>query len=171
MRDFLSNLVTRSFTDRPAIQPRMPSLFEPTAIEFLDQPPAFTPTIAAPETIASPNVPPSVSRLSPMRKGRLKTSKVTVPAASISDEKKDAEHKEYFSEASSEPRPIQSRGREVFSLVERPSSASPPVIRVTIGRVEVRAVQSPAPTPKPGKPPLPKLSLQEYLHKRERGSR
>ena len=181
MSDFLSNLIARSFTDTPVIQPRVPSLFEPTAIEFVDEPQAFTPTTAATETIASPNVPPPVSRSSPgqrpsgqtegLRKRRLETSKVIVPVDSFSDEEKDAEHKEYVSEASSEPRPTQSRGRKVFSLVEKPSSTSPPIIRVTIGRVEVRAVQSPAPTLKPAKPPLPKLSLQEYLHKRERGSR
>jgi hypothetical protein len=169
--DFLSNQIARSLTDTPAIQPRVPSLFEPTAIEFLDEPPAFTPTIAATETIASPNVPPSVLRSLPMPKGRLETSKVIGPVDSISDEEKDAERKEHVPEASSEPRPIQPRSREVFSLVERPSSASPPIIRVTIGRVEVRAVQSPAPAPKSAKPPLPKLSLQEYLHKRKRGSR
>jgi hypothetical protein len=179
--DFLSNLIARSFTDTAVIQPRVPSLFEPTAIEFLDEPQALTPTTAKPETIAHPNVPPSVSRSSPiqrpsgrtegMRKRRLETSKVIVPVDSFRDEEKDADHKEHASEASSEPRPIQSRGRKVFSLVEKPSSTSPPIIRVTIGRVEVRAIQSSAPMPKAAKPPLPKLSLQEYLRKRERGSR
>jgi hypothetical protein len=180
--DFLSNLIARSFADEPVIQPRVPSLFEPTATEFLDEPQPFTPTIAAAtETIASPDVPPPVSRSSPMkrpsgqteaiRKRSLETSKVIVPVDSSRDEGKDAEHKEHVSEASSKPRSIRSRGRKVFSLVEKPSPTSPPIIRVTIGRIEVRAVQSPTPTPKPAKPPLPKLSLQEYLHKRERGSR
>lgn len=180
MSDFLSNLITRSFTDEPVIQPRVPSLFEPTAIEFLDEAKLFTPTTAAAtETIESPEAPPPVSRSLPMkrpsgpmeamRKRRLETTKVIVPVDSSRDEEKDADYKKHVSEASSEPGPIQSRGRKVYSRVEKRSSTSPPVIRVTIGRIEVRAVQSPAPTPKPAKPPLPKLSLQEYLHKRERG--
>jgi hypothetical protein len=179
--DFLSNLIARSFTDTPVIQPRVPSLFEPTAIEFVDEPRAFTPTTTATETIASPTVPPPVSRSSPLqrpseqteaiRERRLETSKVIVPVDSFRDEEKDANHKKHSSEASSELPPIQSRSPKAFSLVEQRSSTSPPIIRVTIGRVEVRAVQSSAPTPKTAKPPLPKLSLQEYLRKRERGSR
>jgi hypothetical protein len=179
--NFLSNLIARSFTDTAVIQPRLPSLFEPTAIEFVDEPRAFTPTTTATETIASPTAPPPVSRSSPMqrltgqteatRKPRLETSKVIVPVDSFRDEEKDADHKEHASEASSEPRPIQSRSPKVFSLVEQRSSTSPQIIRVTIGRVEVRAIQAPAPMPRPKKPSQPKLSLQEYLHKRERGSR
>jgi hypothetical protein len=38
-----------------------------------------------------------------------------------------------------------------------------PVVRVTIGRIEVRAVHQSAPVPKPAKPALPKLSLDDYL--------
>jgi hypothetical protein len=177
--DFFSNLIARSFTDTAVIQPRVPSLFEPTVTEFVDQPQAFTTTIAAPETIPSPNVPPPVSRsvqgpigqTEAIRGRSLETSKVIVPMNSFRDEDNAVEHKEQLSKASSEPRPIQSRHGETFSLVEKPSSTSPPIVRVTIGRIEVRAVQSPAPTPKPAKPPPePKLSLQEYLHKRERGT-
>jgi hypothetical protein len=39
----------------------------------------------------------------------------------------------------------------------------PPVIRVTIGRVEVRAVTPPLPAVEPSPPPAPKLSLDEFL--------
>jgi hypothetical protein len=166
--DFLSNLIARSFTDTPVIQPRLPSLFEPTAIEFVDEPQAFIPPVAATGTIASETVSPPVSRSSPMQRPNGQTGAIRERRL---DEEKDSEDKERLSEASSEPRPIQPRSRKVGSLVEKASSTSPPIIRVTIGRVEVRAVQSPAPTPKSAKPPLPKLSLQEYLNKRERGSR
>jgi hypothetical protein len=185
MSEFLSNLITRSFTDEPVIQPRVPSLFEPAAIEFLDEPQPFTPaTDAATESFESSKMLPPVSRSAPTkqssgpvgaRKRRLeKNSKVIVPVDSSRDEGKDADHNRHIFEASSESGPIQSQGRKVFSRVEKPSSTSPPIVRVSIGRIEVRAVQSPAATPKPAKPPKPppepKLSLQEYLYKRERGT-
>jgi hypothetical protein len=49
------------------------------------------------------------------------------------------------------------------------SEASAPVIRVTIGRIDVRAVNAPAPPAQRATPPAPKLSLEEYL--RSRGGR
>jgi hypothetical protein len=45
-----------------------------------------------------------------------------------------------------------------------------PVIHVTIGRVEVRAVQ-PQPAPLRPAPPGPKLTLEEYLRQRDKGER
>src|SRR5215831_18681931 len=57
MSDFLSNLIARSFTDAPAIRPRVPSLFETQAGEFLDEPQSPTPAIAAHETIAPRTAP------------------------------------------------------------------------------------------------------------------
>lgn len=41
-----------------------------------------------------------------------------------------------------------------------------PIVRVTIGRVDVRAVKAPAPHPRRETPPAPKLSLEEYLRSR-----
>jgi hypothetical protein len=54
------------------------------------------------------------------------------------------------------------------------NDASPlPVIRVTIGRIEVRAVFPPAATPPTParKPPAGTLSLEEYLKQRSEGKR
>jgi hypothetical protein len=52
------------------------------------------------------------------------------------------------------------------------ASASEPVIRVTIGRIDVRAVMPfPAPAPRPAAPAAPPPSLEEYLRKRSRGER
>jgi hypothetical protein len=42
-------------------------------------------------------------------------------------------------------------------------SAEPPIIRVTIGRIEVRAAAPPAPPLETVAPPKPKMSLDEYL--------
>jgi hypothetical protein len=43
-----------------------------------------------------------------------------------------------------------------------------PVVRVTIGRIEVRAVAPPAPAPR-AKPPGPRLTLESYLRARSEG--
>ncbi len=47
----------------------------------------------------------------------------------------------------------------------------PPRITVHIGRVEVRAVSSPPPSRLRSQPPAPKLGLDEYLRRREGGTR
>lgn len=48
--------------------------------------------------------------------------------------------------------------------------APPPTIHVHIGRITVRAVQAAQPKPKPAPAPAEKLSLDEYLKSRARGS-
>lgn len=61
------------------------------------------------------------------------------------------------------------------SLQNTPSSESPsaaPTIRVNIGRIEVRAVTPPNPTPRPKRAAAaPRLSLDEYLKQRSGGQR
>ena len=51
-------------------------------------------------------------------------------------------------------------------------ASTAPVIRVTIGRIEVRAAAPPAPAPRPAAPPSgPRLSLDAYLERRGGGGR
>jgi hypothetical protein len=219
MSEFLSNLIARSFSDAPVIQPRRPSLFETAADEFAREAQSSTPPGPLPETTASTSVPQSASRSSPIReiatadltanasdrretvprlkpgervtedapaiahaprpklqtvevkKVKLETNKVTVPTDSFADAKKDAGRKTPPSQAFSEPRLVHPERRKDFSPAEQRSSTSAPVIRVTIGRVEVRALHSPAPAPKLAKPAPPKLSLEDYLQQRKKGSR
>jgi hypothetical protein len=67
----------------------------------------------------------------------------------------------------------QERARAVLGRREKTlsgPSSSPPAVRVTIGRVEVRAVQPPAPPP-PSAPRGPALSLDDYLKQRSEGLR
>jgi hypothetical protein len=188
--DFLSNLIARSFADAPAIRPRVPSLFEPTATEFFDEPElsASLPEseslpaeqVAAGKTpskksrplaqehrlrVDAPDretVPPLVSR----EKGKL-----IVPSTSSVSDQDHSDSAKHASEAFSETRSLQSSRHERSTPVERRASKSAPIIRVTIGRVEVRAVHPPAANPKPAKPATPKLSLDDYLRKRARGFR
>jgi hypothetical protein len=54
----------------------------------------------------------------------------------------------------------------------RTRQEEPPTVRVTIGRVDVRAVtpeQPPEPKPKPR--PAPRMSLDEYLSRERRSAR
>lgn len=54
--------------------------------------------------------------------------------------------------------------------VENAFSRDEPKIRVTIGRIEVRAVSPPAPPPRRTKQPTPKMSLDDYLRSRNGGT-
>lgn len=74
------------------------------------------------------------------------------------------------------PKPIIAQARQNLSSNETSSTDNqspivPPTIRVTIGRVEVRAVMPPAPQAKPRAMHAPKLSLDDYLRTRNGGKR
>jgi hypothetical protein len=101
----------------------------------------------------------------------VKTKRIIVPVSSFRAEEKETEKKERLVQAFSEPRQLHSRRRKDFSSVEPPSSTSPPIIRVTIGRVEVRAIHPPPSAPTPAKPTPPKISLEDYLQERQGSSR
>jgi hypothetical protein len=54
--------------------------------------------------------------------------------------------------------------------VQSPVSESPPIINVTIGRIEVRARAAASNTPRRSEPPAkPLMSLDEYLRRRTKG--
>jgi len=64
--------------------------------------------------------------------------------------------------------------REIERAVELPNEprTEAPIVRVTIGRIEVRAVPAPAtPARKPSRASEPKLTLDAYLKSRKEGSR
>jgi hypothetical protein len=221
MSDFLSSLIARSYTDAPVIQPRVPSLFETTPDEFLDEPQPSTPAIGARETItptsapalvpkssaiqetattkpianvsaaraeerrSKPKEPPDQNapaiaeppqlRAHPVRvkKLELETKKLevernelTVPVHSVRDGSKRPQ-----SEVFSERPPVQSRRRKDFLPIQQRSPNASPIIHVTIGRVEVRAIHPAAPQSTPAKPAPPRISLEDYLRKRERSAR
>jgi hypothetical protein len=59
---------------------------------------------------------------------------------------------------------------QIAKPAEPTEPTEPPVIKVTIGRIEVRAVTPPAPIPQQRvKQPSPVLSLDEYLRLRNGG--
>jgi len=242
MSDFFTNLIARSFAAPPAIQPRLPSLFEsteiistpadpipspsheprvahattpPTSVASVP-PPASKLETAAPLTTASPAVPfvaprkttetelpaPPTSVFS-LRTNRETSSRAvtsernssTVSSTPTSDHASSAvtasppPHDPSVPRPASAPRaltaspgrtpvarskgtiisPRQTRTPRQF---EHPVSDSTPTIHVTIGRVEVRAVPAPLPTPQPARRAAPpKLSLADYLQNRHGGAR
>jgi hypothetical protein len=200
MSDFLSNLVIRSFTDAPVIQPRVPSLFEPAAVECFDEMQSSAPVVEVRETIAHANAPGSVSKSWPdseagitkpvtevsdasdtlpegyqpkpdMRAQQSTPVKITVPLNAFRDWEKDPDNKKPVPEVFSEPPPVGPPRRKDFLPLEHRFSSAP-IIRVTIGRVEVRAVQqSEQPRPTQREKPQPGLTLEEYLLQRRQGKR
>jgi hypothetical protein len=219
MKDFLANLIARSFADTPAIQPRVPSRFESAAADPFTEVQSSAPTTApvaskpsanSPEilkaalassqptiaqqpanatdpvaeerqfqtdaaghehTVTTPSPRPSGARAG-VRGFEFETKDHVTPAISSPDrENHGSSSKKQLPQTFSEPRAVHSKRRNSFPSFEPRSSTSAPIIHVTIGRVEVRAIQSAAPTPKSAKPAPPKLSLDDYLHQREGGSR
>ena len=188
MSDFLSSLLKRSFTDAPMIRPRVPSLFEPTSVNISEGQQSSTPARISESSsvqeigIAKPIAP--VNGIAEEQLSKTVASRPKAVAAETSRERKrivvpvTLSHGEEGHPTNTREifEPFSERGdsrlpRRDFSAVDQRSSNSAPTIRVTIGRVEVRAVQSPPPRPKQAKPEPPKLSLEEYLRKRAGGSR
>jgi hypothetical protein len=65
------------------------------------------------------------------------------------------------------------RPRSVHAAANaRATSAEPPVVRISIGRIEVRVAQPPAAAPRqPAVQPRPGMSLERYLQRREGDAR
>ena len=66
------------------------------------------------------------------------------------------------------------RARGIERTVDLPNepTSEAPIVRVTIGRIEVRAVPAPAaPARKPSRASGPKLTLDAYLKSRKEGTR
>ena len=189
MNNFLSNLIERSFTDAPVIRPRVPSLFEPTPVDFSDEQQSSTSApvseLSPVQKIATVNSIASVTDIAEEHLSKPAASRPkAVPAETLPERKHlivplafsrgEQDHSTSTSEVFEnffKTRASRSVRRKDFSPVDQRSSKLPSIIRVTIGRVEVRAVQSPAPGPKQAKPRPPKLSLEDYLRKRSGGSR
>jgi hypothetical protein len=105
------------------------------------------------------------------KKLELERDEVIAPVDSLRAREKEGDNKTGVAEVFPDRGRIQFRRRKDLSAIEQRSSTSAPVIRVTIGRVEVRAIHPTAPAPKPAKATPQKLSLEDYLHKREGGVR
>lgn len=69
-----------------------------------------------------------------------------------------------------EPRHVPRRERQAAAReAQRERAQAAPTINVTIGRVEVRATQAPAPAPRRAETATPRMSLDDYLRRRRNG--
>lgn len=69
-----------------------------------------------------------------------------------------------------EPRHVARRERQATAREAQKERAQvAPTINVTIGRVEVRATQAPAPAPRRAETAAPRMSLDDYLRRRRNG--
>ena len=96
--------------------------------------------------------------------------KTVVSSSAAIGQKKQGDIKPLQSFQQSSERPA-FQPRQQNSLLPNEPRPAATVINVTIGRVEVRAIQCAEPARKPAKPAPPKLSLDDYLQKRDGGAR
>jgi hypothetical protein len=124
---------------------------------------------ASPDAHAGSVIPRSAAAAEPAP--RVETN-VPTPGRAVSEPSRET-----FTSTSESPRAVIVRPQVKTVVQAAPiehapvapqAPATPPVIRVTIGRVEVRAVQTPAPIPSKKKNEPPKMSLEEYLKGRTR---
>jgi len=194
MNDYLTNLIARSLNRAPEIQPRLPSVFEPSAL-VSDQPgiepkphaghstdDAMTldqrkPRQSSTRRQDAPIIqPPSGQGTASQHETNLnidrdtrKSSPTPLPESRrSSSELIHAVQPKYTVRSPMRPPHETSAGK---SLQHTNTAHPAPVIRVTIGRIDVRAVLPPAQPPRQTTPARPKLTLDEYLKQRNGGRR
>lgn len=212
MNEYLINLIARSLDRAPAIQPRVPSVFEPSdlgseqssgdasnptgrhsAADVLTpaQYKPGEPLVQRRRSVLEPYTEVTGMRRPPDNAPVIQPSRGQVIA---SGHETDLSTERGISEAS--PRPLSESPRSSSELIHatqpRPPVRSPvmpthdlsvgrslqhanttpaPLIRVTIGRIDVRAVLPPAQLPRRTASTKPKLTLDEYLKQRNGGRR
>ena len=166
MADFLTNLASRTLGVMPVAQPVVASRFAPTTTEVVTTNPS--------NDFSRPGPPNTSEAVTTNRSNDFSRSRVVTPPDSSREVGTSQERTEMMKE------PIGSRGRSKLSDDERKSAfdadgkAEAPTIRVTIGRIEVRAKQAAGQNVAPRAArarPRPALSLDDYLKQRAGGRR
>ena len=192
MSDFLTNLAARSVGRAATIQPRLPSLFEPLA----DEPSTRAELPHDPHAGQSRDSPTAATfptsygeEASPAQRSRSQPAPHTSPGE-IADVPPLFDESAIGLSRNTAPASLQSQAiKHPGNTVTRAEPLKPaipaqilwqpvksktaPTIQVTIGRIEVRAVQQSQPTPRPAirETPQPRLTLDEYLLQRRQGKR
>ena len=185
MSDFLTNLAARSVGRAATIQPRLPSLFEPladeasTSVELPHDPHAeqsrdSRTAVTFPISHGEEASPAQRSRSQPAPHASHAGIEEVPPlfeetAIGLSGNTPPAPRRE---KTVSRAKPL--KPAIPAQILPQPvKSKIAPTIQVTIGRIEVRAVQQSQPAPRPAKreKPQPRLTLDEYLLQRRQGKR
>jgi hypothetical protein len=210
MNDYLINLIARSLDRAPVIQPRVPSVFEPSDLG-LEQSSGDASNPTGKDSAADvltpaqrkPGEPLAQRRRSVLEPHTAVTGMRRPPDNALAiqpsrGQVRASEHETHLSTdrgiSEASPRPLSESPRSSSELIHatqpRPPVRSPvmpthelsvgtslqpanmtpaPVIRVTIGRIDVRAVLPPAQPPRRITSTRPKLTLDEYLKQRNGG--
>jgi hypothetical protein len=194
MTDHLTRLAARALGHTGVIHPRVPSRFEAAGgfelEEHLEHDAPATavpdrPSVVAPEPAGrqferaahvAATTPPRVTRLSPAaavaataspaargrtRDGLATGLEPTAPQPTAAHQREGAGGERRLETDPSRPAVI----------VELPARGEAPSVRVTIGRVEVRAVTPPPARPASARQRPPRLTLDEYVRLRDEGKR
>jgi hypothetical protein len=210
MNDYLINLIARSLDHAPAIQPRVPSVFEPSELGS-EQSSVDASNPTGRRSAADAMTPAQRKSSEPLAQRR---RSVLEPHTAMTDMRRPPNnapviqpsrgqviasgHETHLSTnrgiSEASPRPLSESPRSsselTYATQPRPtvwSSGMPahelsvdkslqhtntppaPLIRVTIGRIDVRAVLPPAQPPRRTTSTRPKLTLDEYLKQRNGG--
>ena len=210
MNDYLINLIARSLDRASVIQPRVPSVFEPSELGS-EQSSVDASTPTGRRSAADVMTPAQRTSSEPLAQRR---RSVLEPHTSVTDMRRPPDnapiiqpsrgqviasgHETHvstnrsiseasprpFSESprssrelihSTQPRPtVWSSGMPTHELsvgksLQHTNTTPAPLIRVTIGRIDVRAVLPPTQPPRRTTSTRPKLTLDEYLKQRNGG--
>jgi hypothetical protein len=145
---------TRTMTTEVAVHRRVTTQREAAIVETPVRRPS---TVAPPDARAAmpaPSAPPSDSR----RTGEIAPAVHAVPATS----------RKPVDRTASMPAIVRRRRRDSAPSDTTVPSAERPVIQVTIGRIDVRAVTAPERAVRPAAPAAPSLTLDQYLEQSRR---
>jgi hypothetical protein len=190
-------LVVPRFASTPVVE--IASEVESSPLERRDQQPAVeeksSPRVLVQQEAPAKKAGPDVLRLSeksslpeeptkllvPMEKSAVDSTAFVRPSSSINRPVPAVKNgmlrrNQFTASRSKSPQPetpLTTRHRtfERDLLAPNESSKQPPIVRVTIGRIDVRATPPTAPSPKSSTRSEPKLTLDAYLKSRREGRR
>ena len=169
----------------PSVRPAMSAVRSPTQRGPGEGPPPRRPSETSPAQAVrdSDDDADSPTQRGPGEGPPPRRPSETSPAQAVRDSDDDADRSLHpavtavLEDRAEQPPPIDGDFRHPANRLASPGvetrthatspAAGEPTIKVTIGRIEVRAVTPPAQPAKPKKPTAPRLSLDDYLRRRD----
>lgn len=149
-----------------ATPPPKTPLFQPSFDSGLQSPKSPAPDLVSEE--ASPTAAVSAAKPRPVFPTTLASETPAVAASGLRSKSQISNLKSQIPRPAARPA-IATRPTPATPQTA-PAAPAPPVVQITIGRIELRAIVTPA-SPRAVPPPAPKLGLDEYLRQRTGGAR